>query len=127
MSDDDIEVWYRGETISYVLTVQSDGAGVDLSSATAIELQLKAEPGDADPPLVALSMATGEIVPRTQTGDDVGKADITVPYDTLMDDATPAGTYWIDVVVLFPASPQNIRRVPIKPRRVRLKDLVNQP
>jgi hypothetical protein len=72
-------VWYRGETINYVLTVTVDGAAYDLTTATAIELQLKAGPGSADPALASLSLAGGEIVRRTQSGTTLGQADVEIP------------------------------------------------
>jgi hypothetical protein len=117
-------VWYRGETINYVLTVTVDGAAYDLTTATAIELQLKAGPGSADPALASLSLAGGEIVRRTQSGTTLGQADVEIPSTWLTGVGTPAGTYYFDVVVVFPGP---IRRYVVKPRKVVVRDVVNPP
>lgn len=116
-------VWYRGETREYVITVTSDGEAQDLTAATAIELQVKALPGSADPPLASLSLADG-ITLRPQTGDTLGQADIVFPVAWLTTASTPAGTYYFDIVVVLPGP---IRRYVVKPRKVVIRDVVNPP
>jgi hypothetical protein len=116
-------IWYRGETREYVITVTSDGEEQDLTAATAIEMQLKATPGAADPPLASLSLGSG-ITLRAQSGTTLGQADIVIPYNWLTGAGTPAGTYYFDVAVIFPGP---IRRYVIKPTKVIVRDVVNQP
>ncbi len=86
------ETWYRGRTITYAISASTDGAGDDLTDAVEIEVQLKAATGDDDvvaPPLATWSMTDGEIVPRAQTGANVGKADLTIPFDEFTDPDAP--------------------------------------
>jgi len=116
-------VWYRGETVNYVLTVTTDGVAEDLTAATGIEMQLKATPGAADPALASLSIGSG-ITLRAQSGTTLGQADIVIPSNWLTGAGTPAGTYYFDIVVIFPSS---VRRYVVKPTRVIVRDVVNQP
>lgn len=118
-----IPIWYRGETYEYVLTVTEDGQPRNLDDVVAIELQVKSTPGAADPPLVSLSLSSG-ITRRTQTGDDVGKADILWPSSALA--SVPAGYVWMDVVCVFPGDPV-VRKYVVKPTYYAVKDVVNQP
>jgi len=114
-------VWYRGETRAFVLTVSVGGEAQDLTAAVDIELQLKAAPGDADPPLASMSVGSG-ITLRPQSGATLGQADIVLPYNWLTGDATPAGLYYYDVVAIFPGP---IRRYVVKPTKVIVRAVVN--
>jgi hypothetical protein len=118
------QVWHRGTTIEYVLTVSSNGTADDLSLATSLELQLKAEVDGADPALVSLGIGTG-ITLRTQSGTTLGMADVVIPYTALASVAD--GTYWMDVVVTYSGSPNPIRRLVIPPTKVMVRGVVNQP
>lgn len=123
-------VWYRGETTEYELSVTRNGEAVDLSTATALELQLKLTPGAADPALASLSLGSG-ITLQTQSGTTLGKATVLIPYDWLTQTSgspaaavTPAGTYYFDVVVVYPGP---VRRYVVKPTKVVVRDVVNPP
>ena len=64
------------------LTFTDDNTGDLLNldtDVTDIQLQVKAADGDADPPLIALSLLTTGIVALTQGGDTLGQADFTIP------------------------------------------------
>lgn len=115
-------VWYRGETIEYVLTVTSDGDGDDLRLAAGIELQVKLQPGAVDPPLVSVAIGTG-VTLRDQDATP-GIADVVIPYNALTGPGTPAGTYWFDVCMILPGP---VRRYVVKPTKVVIRDVVNQP
>lgn len=116
------QTWYRGETTTYVLTYVVNGVPTTLANASAVELQLKAAPGTADPPLATLSLGAG-IALRNQTTSP-GQADVVIPYDWLTGVGTPAGTYYFDVVVVFPGP---TRRYVVRPTRVVVRDVVNPP
>lgn len=69
---------YVGQTKRLTLAfADADGERIDLTTATAIELQVKAADGDADPALIALSIGDG-ITVRPQVGDDIGMADAVI-------------------------------------------------
>ena len=123
-------VWYRGETREYVVTVLSGGEEQDLTQVAGIELQLKSAPGAVDPPLATLALGAG-ITLRTQSGETLGQAAVVLPYDWLTQVAgspatavTPAGDYYFDVVVIFPGP---VRRYVVRPTKVVVRDVVNQP
>jgi hypothetical protein len=88
-----------GETRTLAVTVtrRSTDAFVNLlTEVSAIELQVKAQDGDADPPLISKSVGSGIVIRDPQTGDDLGVCDITLdPADT----ASLSGVYRYDLVV----------------------------
>lgn len=88
---------YRGDGATLRLTVtDDDDARIDLTAA-AIELQVKAGIGDADPALIAKAVGTGIALLDQAVADTKGQADITIaPADT---DRAP-GLFWLDVVVI---------------------------
>lgn len=111
------ETWYRGATIKKLLTVVTDGEPRDLTTAT-VELQVKADLGAADPPLIALAIGEG-ITLRDQTTDP-GLADIVISSEQT-DGLTP-GTYWFDVVAVFGSE----RYYVVEPTKVILAPVVNR-
>jgi hypothetical protein len=123
MSCNRTQTWYRGESRELVLTISVDGEAVDLSSALAIEYQLKEAPGAADPPLIALALGTG-ISLRPQSGATLGQADVAIPYTAT--DVLTARTYYEEVAAMFPGTPP-IRRYVVPPRKVFVLDVVNRP
>jgi hypothetical protein len=87
-----------GESKRWIFTVVDlDGRRSDLSSASAIEFQVKKADGDPDPALVAKALGTGitlldqtSAATRGQFQVDLGSSDT----------ALAAGTYRYDVVVV---------------------------
>lgn len=120
--------WYRGESIDYVLTVTTDDVADNLDTVEEIELRVKETPGEDDdePLLVSVKMTAGEIVRRTQSGANVGVADIRIPSDALTGDATPAGDYYYAVKLKWPDDGlgNDVIRYVVKPTRVRVRDAV---
>jgi hypothetical protein len=116
------QVWYRGNTHTFILYATTDGIADDLRVADAIELQLKRNPGDADPPLAFLSIGGGITLRDQDT--EMGYADVVTPVDMLTGSGTPAGVYYFDVCVILPGP---IRRYVVKPTKVVVRDVVNQP
>lgn len=115
-------VWYRGETREMVFSYVEDGYATSLTTATAVEYQVKAAPGDADPPLISLGLGSG-VTLRTQSGATLGQVDIVVPSaDT---DALAPGVYYEEVVVVFPGTPPR-RKVPVQ-RKIIMSGVVNRP
>lgn len=112
-----IPEWYRGTTYTFRLGVTADGVAVDLTAATGIELRLKADPTDPDPPLLLLSLGGG-IALRDQTGVDLGVADVTIDSDDI--DSLSDGFYWYDVYVYFAGTP-TVKRLVVKPTYVQVK------
>ena len=89
----------QGESRMYTLTVK-DGNGVlvNLTPTSALEFQVKANPGDTDPPLVAKAIGTGVTI-LTQSGATLGQATIQLdPGDT---SAIDPGLYAYDVVLVL--------------------------
>lgn len=116
-----IETWYRGASVRKVLTVSTDGEPRSLADATAIELQVKSQPGGADPAPIALAIGSG-ITLRDQD-DEPGVADVVIT-SAQTQSLTP-GVWWFDVVVEF-ASPAE-RAYVIPPTKVIVAAVVNPP
>lgn len=117
-----LTVW-RGEYYSWTYTVGrvDDGEAENLDSAVAIEFQVKATVGGADPPLLAKAIGTG-ITVEPQTGTTIGQFTLELsPTDTM---ALAAGEYWYDLVVLMPGNQRHYVR---KPNRLTVKGVVNPP
>lgn len=90
-----------GETRTLAVTVsrRSDGTNLNLlTEVSAIELQVKAQDGDADPPLISKSIGSGITVRSPQTGDDLGVCDVVID---AADTSSLAGVYRWDLVVLL--------------------------
>lgn len=115
--------WNRYETIELDFTVTVDGERVDLTEATDLELQVKAAPGGADPPLVALTLGDG-ITLEVQSGATLGDGHAVIPSDAW--DEVAGGTYYWELVGVFPGTPP-IRRYLQPVRKVILSEVVNPP
>lgn len=126
MSCDEIPQWKRHETRSLVLTLR-DAEGqpqnLDDDPGLVVQWQVKANLGDADPALVDLSIGNG-ITKRTQTGADIGKLDIVVPYTAWA--SVAAGFYYHEAVAIFTGSPA-VRKYPYGSVYFQLIDVVNAP
>lgn len=87
---------YVGQRRVYELTARDKDSGelLDLSIYSAMEFEVKAAEGDADPALIAKTLGAGIVVP-TQTGSDIGKAQVTI--STADTTTTP-----------WPAAPNNV-------------------
>lgn len=120
--EDDITVWYKGATYEYTLTVTRDGQLLDLSSVTDLEVQVKARPGDPDPPLVSLALGSGVTLLDQTTNR--GQASVVLPYDALL--SLAAGYYYVDAWAVFPGTPE-VRKPVIKPEPRDIRDAVNIP
>ena len=109
---------YRGDDAAYLLTVTDDaGARVDLRTLSALECQVKAKPGAADPPTIATALGAGidlldQDLPATR-----GQALITF---TGAATDQPAGLYALDVVGV-----DGRRTHLISPRDFTIADVVN--
>lgn len=107
---------FAGDSLDLVLSVSDDNdLPYDLSAVTAIEVQIKRNLGDPDPPLVAKSLGSG-IVLNSVT---VGRADITIGGSEL---ALAPGLYWLDSVVIASGR----RHHTTAPREFTVLDVVNQ-
>lgn len=87
------DVWYRGMTYDLVLTGYLNGVVFDLGLASAIRLTVDTYPG-SDNPIITATVGTG-ITPRTQTGANVGIADVEI---TIPETIRSRGYVWLDVV-----------------------------
>lgn len=124
MSCSSPKTWLRGETQELVLTVfDALGEARDLSTATAIEYQVKALAGAPDPPLIALALGSG-ITLRPQADATLGQADVVV--SSALTDALAPGTYYEEAVLVLPGTPP-IRKYVIGPRKFFVSDVVNRP
>lgn len=109
---------YRGDDAAYLLTVTDDaGARVDLGTMSAIECQVKAAVGGADPPAIGKALGAGidpldQLLPATR-----GQALITF---TGADTDQAPGLYALDVVVV-----DGRRTHVIAPRDYTIADVVN--
>lgn len=118
------QIWLRGETRELVLTVfDLHNELRDLTSATAIEYQVKTAPGAPDPALVSLALGSG-ITLRTQSGVTLGQADIAV--SSAATDALAPGTYYEEAVLVLPGTPP-LRKYVLGPRKFFVNDVVNRP
>ncbi len=118
-------VWKRGETREMTLTVfDAGGAARDISSATAIEYQVKTAPGAADPPLIGLSLGSGVTIRSPQTGQNEGRADVVV--SSALTDLLAPGTYYEEAVLVLPGTPP-IRKYVLGPRKIIVAEVVNRP
>ena len=98
------------KTIGLKFTRKSDNQPLNLDTDLAvgdssIELQVKVQEGNGDPALIALDLASG-IVKRTQSGDDIGWADATVPSSATLASPWPTppaniGTFRWDVKIVL--------------------------
>jgi len=115
--------WLRGQVEELVLTVMDEENNlVDLTdpSITALEFRVKKSAGDADPPVLSLSLGDG-ITPRDQTGVNRGLADITATADQTF--ALGAGLWHYDVLLIFGTK----RKFVVDPSLLHVKDVVNFP
>jgi hypothetical protein len=98
--------WYRKQTLNYLLAVTSTDpddpeaapAPLSLDNLTSLDLRVKLSSDDNDPPIVIVGLADGWVV-RTQTGGDLGKADLTTAADWL--DGVDAGVYHYDIKAVW--------------------------
>lgn len=124
MSCSSPKIWKRGETQELVLTVfGADGLARDLTTALAIEYQVKTAPGAPDPAPIALELGTG-ITLRPQTGMTLGQADVVV--SSALTDALAPGTYYEEAVLVLPGTPP-LRKYVLGPRKLFVLDVVNRP
>jgi hypothetical protein len=108
----------RGETLVRTVTVtDEDGEPIDITGA-AVEFQVKAEPGDAFPTLIAKAVGSG-IVISAQAGASLGQAVVTIPATETA--ALARGIYYYDVV----AELGGVRRFVVDPERLIVQDPVN--
>lgn len=88
---------YQGDTADFLLTVTDDAGGrIDLSSAT-IELQVKAEVNDPDPPLISKSVGAGWTLLDQTAPLTKGQATCSL---TTPETSITAKRYMLDVVVV---------------------------
>jgi len=112
---------YSGESRTFRVTVrlESDASLVDLTTATAIEFQVKTVIGGADPALIALAIGTG-ITVLPQVGLTLGQFDINLlPSHT----SALSGAYYYDVVVVLTGGK---RYYVVPPSRFNVSLVVNQ-
>lgn len=123
--DDKLRPFYKGANRTFVVTFTSPDlvttlnpeGRVDLTGAT-VYYTWKRFAGDSNPALLALLTGTG-IVHRTQSGDTLGQADISVLYtDT---DPLMADEYHRDVWVVLPGDD---RKIVLPPETIRLDPAV---
>lgn len=122
---------FLGESLVLVLKVinQDTGAGEDLTAYQAIEFQVKAADGNADPPLLSKAL-TGGITLRAQSGDTLGQAEIAIlTADTTTNPNWPdapgnVGSFRYDVVGIQTGGD---RDVIIPPSDWVVKQVVNLP
>ena len=130
MAVEQAQAIFLGESLVLLLTVTDQGTGdpFDLSTYTAIEFQVKASDGAADPPLISKSLGSGITLVGGGTG---GQAQVAINTS----DTTTANPEW-------PAAPGNVgtfrydlvgidgsgdRDVLIPPSNFRVKPVVNLP
>ncbi len=126
---DPLTLW-RGESRSLLLTIvdPTTALPVDLTELggtyelAACEFEVKAAVEDGDPALVSKTIANGGVVVLPQTGDTLGQVRVGIaPGDW----ATVApGLYWYDVVAVLASG---ARLYVVKPSKLHLKGVVNQP
>lgn len=86
-----------GDDLTLRLTVTDDAdARVDLTTADALELEVKRALGGADPAAIAKSLGAGITLLDQTSADTRGQADIVL---TAADTGLAAGLYWLDVVL----------------------------
>lgn len=108
----------RGDDAAYLLTVTDDaGARVDLTTCSAIECQVKARTGAADPPAIGKALGAGIDPLDQQLPATRGQALITFTGD---DTDQAAGLYALDVVVV-----DGRRTHVVAPREYVIADVVN--
>lgn len=92
------QIIFLGESTVLLLTVVDDDTGdrFDLSTFAAIEWEVKAADGDADPALISKAIGSG-ITLRPQSGTTLGQAEIAIATA----DTTTANPDW-------PAAPANV-------------------
>ena len=113
----------KGESRTFRTTIRdSTGALVDLSTATAIEFQVKDADGDSDPPLISKSIGSGITLVGGGTG---GQFDIALdPSDTSSSPDLAIKTFRYDVVVVLSTG---ARHYVIPPSDFTVVAVVNQP
>lgn len=113
---------HRGDALALRLTITDDeDERVDITGAT-IELQVKANLGDADPPTIAKAVGTG-ITLLTQSGDTLGQADIAITGGAAGDTDKTPGLYWLDVVLVLAGARAHV----VAPREFTIGPVVNAP
>lgn len=110
---------FRTETTEFTAPLALDGAPLDLGAVSALELEVKARPGDDDPALVHLDLSSG-IVPLPP--DINGLVVAAVSFTPARWEDVPAGVYYFDLKAIVDGQPKLV----IKPMRLYLKDGVNQ-
>lgn len=112
----------QGDDVDLVITLTDDaGARVHLSGFQ-MELQVKPNRGDPDPPTISKSIAAGTIVPLDQTDPDTrGQATVSI---TSAETNIAARLYWLDIVTINPVGK---RGHPMPAREFTIAGVVNPP
>jgi uncharacterized protein YfaS (alpha-2-macroglobulin family) len=111
-----------GDDVTYRLTVTDDtGARIDLTAATALEVQVKPALGAPDPPTISKSLAAATITLLDQTSTTTrGQADFTF---SSADTNVTSGLYWIDIVLVLGGKRTHV----VAPREYTIAATVNGP
>lgn len=110
---------YRGEETVYMLYATRDGAARSLTDLD-LECQVRDAAGSAEDAYVTLYVGGG-ITLLPQTGDTLGG--FYVMFSSAQTNAIPAGVQYLDVCVIDGGA----RHYVVHPRRVVVRDVVNQP
>lgn len=97
---------YAGDSLTMRITVTDDAdARVDLSAATALDVQVEKKLGSTAPPSISKAIGSGVTLLDQTAADTKGQADVRFdPADT----AKPAGLYWLNVVLGLAGDRQHV-------------------